>query len=164
VTKTSSFSFRKVDPLAGKASGCTETIRNLQVSKTNMLISPLKKKKSATPYRIYVLPLFNCGGWKQLKHFYVRHFILISLTKQAGVKTKRIMQHGDGTICGCRLSTCSLYLSTHCESAAYESRWVHAYCSCARLEHDMKIIMYNIIFPQYSNQTCNAPDSRGSGG
>jgi hypothetical protein len=30
----------------------------------------------------------NCRDWKQLKHFYVRHFILISLTKQAGVRLK----------------------------------------------------------------------------
>jgi hypothetical protein len=32
--------------------------------KTNILISPLKKR--ATPYRIHVLPLLNFGGWKWL--------------------------------------------------------------------------------------------------
>jgi hypothetical protein len=37
-------------------------LRFCKISKTNLLIRPLKKP--ATPYRIHVLPLLNGRGWK----------------------------------------------------------------------------------------------------
>jgi hypothetical protein len=55
-------------------------------------------------------------------------------------------------------------LCSNCEYAAKEWQWVKVYCSWICLQHDMTIIMYNIILPQYSNQSCNVLYSRGSGG